>query len=276
MQRLLDSLTESILRSESRGEPVGPTALTFLLHRYAANGRDDVRLALERGLTAAIERGPADEISGAPAWIRMLCEAAAVTDDDRLVGVIGDGVVRLRQTWPSRGAIASAMATIDACLTTVHVPRVQSQEAVSAAIDELERVVSRVYRPGEPIAHSLAAPDASDGDLDDHVADAASLLTAYVVTGRLPYSMLAEELMHSARPLFAAGAFAARCEGARVLCRIATLHADESYRAAVVSSGRDYLGEARHLVDALDASREETPEAVGIYALAIDDLISAT
>ena len=26
------------------------------------------------------------------------------------VGVIGDGVVRLRQTWPSRGAIASAMA----------------------------------------------------------------------------------------------------------------------------------------------------------------------
>jgi hypothetical protein len=274
MHRLLDSLTEAILLIGSHGEPIDPAALTFLLRRYVATGRDDVRLALEQGLTAALETRPN---TASPAWIRLLSEVADITDDERIPGAIVDGVSQLRRTWPSRGSIAAAMRTIDACLGTVHLPGIDAREWTSAAIDELERIVSSVYHPGERIAHSLSNPEDPDGDLDDHVASAASLLTAYLVTGRLPYSMLAEELMQSARPLLTGGPLAARCEGARVMCRLAALHGDESYRAAaVVAPGRDYLGDARRLVDALGASDADRSDALGIYALAVDDLMRAS
>ena len=275
MQHLLDSLTETILRISSRGEPMDAAALTFLVHRYASTGRDEIRVALEQGLTAALD--PAAAVAASPQWVRMLSEAAAVTDDERIAGALVAGAARLRQAWPSRGTIAAAMRNIEACLATIQVARVDARESASAAIDELERIVCSVYRPGERIAHSLSAPDDPDGDLDDHVASAASLLTAYLVTGRLPYSMLAEELIQSARPLLSSGAFAARCEGVRVLCRLAALHGDESYRAAaVIASERDYLGDARQLVDALGAAYSDAPDAVGIYALAIDDLLCAS
>lgn len=277
MDHLLDSLTETILRTGSRGGPMDPAALTFLLRRYAATGRDDVRLAVEQGLTAALESNLNADAPPSPEWIRMFAEAATVTDDDRIAEAIVAGVSGLRRSWPSRGSIAGAMRTIDACLATARVAAIDARESTAAAIDELERIVCSVYSPGERIAHSLTSPDDPDGDLDDHVASAASLLTAYLVTGRLPYSMLAEELTESARPLMTSGPFAARCEGARVMCRLAALHADESYRAAaVLAPERDYLGDARRLVDALGAPDAEALDAVGIYALAVDDLMCAS
>jgi uncharacterized protein YyaL (SSP411 family) len=169
------------------------------------------------------------------------------------------------------------MRTIDACLATSGVPAIDARESTAAAIDELERIVCSVYTPGERIAHLLTNPEASDGDLDDHVASAAGLLTAYAVTGRLPYSMLAEELIESARPLLTPGPFAARCESARVMCRLAALHVDESYRAAaVVVPERDYRGDARRLLDGLGTPEVDAPDALGIYALAVDDLLCAS
>jgi hypothetical protein len=277
MHHLLDSLTETILQTGRRGGSMDPAALTFLLRRYAATGRDDVRLALEQGLTAVVEKGWSAEGPSSPEWIRLFSEAAAITDDERIADAIVAGVSRLRRGWPSRGALAGAMRTIDACLATAHVAAIDSREAIAAAIDELERIVCHVYNPGERIAHLLSSPDDADGDLDDHMASAACLLTAYVVTGRLPYAMLAEELIESARPLVAWGPFAARCESARVMCRLAALHADQSYReAAVVVPERDYLGDARRLMAALAAPAVEAPDAVGIYALAIDDLQCAS
>ena len=277
MDHLLESLTETILRTGSRSGPMDPAALTFLLRRYAATGRDDVRLAVEQGLTAALETDLNADGPSSPEWIRMFAEAVTVTDDDRIADAIVAGVSGLRRTWPSRGSTADAMRTIDACLSATRVTAIDAREFTAAAIDELERIMCSVYSPGERIAHSLTRPDDADGNLDDHVASAASLLTAYIVTGRLPYSMLAEELTESARPLVSAGSFAARCEGARVMCRLAALHGDESYRAAaVVAPERDYLGDARRLVNALGAPDAGGADALGIYALAVDDLLCAS
>jgi hypothetical protein len=277
MHHLLDSLTDTILRTGSPSGAMDPAALMFLLRRYAATGRDDVRVALEQGLTAALDTGLGGDVPSLPEWIRMFAEAATVSEDERITDAIVAGVSALRRTWPSRGSIAGAMWTIDACLAAARVPAIDARESTAAAIDELERIVCSVYTPGERIAHSLSRPEDPDGDLDDHVASAGSLLTAYAVTGRLPYSMLAEELTEAARPLMASGPFAARCEGVRVMCRLAALHADESYRAAaVVAPERDYLGDARRLVDALGASGVDAADAVGIYALAVDDLVCAS
>ena len=61
------------------------------------------------------------------------------------------------------------------------------------AIDELEHAVAASYRPGEGLVGS--GPAAGRGSADDHVRAASALLTAFEMTGRLPYSMLAEELI---------------------------------------------------------------------------------
>ncbi len=62
------------------------------------------------------------------------------------------------------------------------------------AIDQLERVVGGSYRPGEGLVRDLDGVRAR-GSVDDHVRGASALLTAFEITGRLPYSMLAEELI---------------------------------------------------------------------------------
>jgi hypothetical protein len=148
---------------------------------------------------------------------------------------------------------------------------------IPAAVDELERVICRVYRPGEPIAASLSRPDEADGRLEDHVGAASALLTAYAVTGRLPYSMLAEELIQIARGLLAAGEFRARCGAARVMCRLALLHDDAEYRAAaVVARGCDYRVEARRLLEALAGSCAQLGSHAAIYGVALDDLARAS
>src|SRR5437763_155735 len=79
-----------------------------------------------------------------------------------------------------------------------------------------ERIGGRSYGPGEGI-----------GDYADHVRAAGALLTAYETTGRLPYAMLAEELMQSSKRTSASNRpYVIECEAARVLCRLAALHDD--------------------------------------------------
>ena len=274
MQQALDAITETVLQAELRGETIGPAAITFLLRRYLATGRDDIRPALERSLTAAIETHRTQSEPALAEWIRMFAEAVAMTDDPRVVGTIVEGVAALRQTWPSRGSIAEAMQTVDACLSAADY---SASDLVPAAVDELERVVCYVYRPGEKIARSLSRPDEADGMLIDHVCAASALLTAYLVTGRLPYSMLAEELIRAARPLLDEGGFAAQCECARVFCRLAVLHSDAEYRAAaVIARDSDYRDEARRLLESLFPSYGEHGAAAAIYGVAIDDLARAS
>lgn len=123
------------------------------------------------------------------------------------------------------------------------------------AVRSLERTVLNTYQPGAGIAH-VSAPDPDiRGLLADQVSIADALLRAQVVTGRLPYSMLAAELMESAirsiwdddREAFRDRAdsdqegvcgllsrpfspFALNCDSARVLSRLAIVTGRSSYR----------------------------------------------
>src|SRR5262245_18694503 len=109
------SVTEILLQGEARGEPLGPAGLTFLVRRYAADGGDELRPALERGLTHALDRAASGECG--PAWIHALCEAAAITDDERIIDAVDDAARVLRSAWPCRGTLLEAMHSVDACLT---------------------------------------------------------------------------------------------------------------------------------------------------------------
>src|SRR6185436_11096557 len=98
-------------------------------------------------------------------------------------------------------------------------------------------------------------PGGARGLLADHVRCASALLTAYWRTARLPYSMLAEELMQFARRTLwderdwgfydaphGTKPFALNCEAARIECRLAGLHGEDDYRkAAVIAVDADYL-----------------------------------
>jgi hypothetical protein len=102
------------------------------------------------------------------------------------------------------------------------------------------------------------------------------LLTAYGLSGRLPYSMLAEELVHQANRM-AAPDFVTACLAARVLCRLAALHADPEYRArAVVTPHADYGRDAARLLSAAAGDPAARGSGRGIYALALLELESAS
>ena len=132
----------------------------------------------------------------------MLCEAAAVTDDERVGDAVATLSRALREAWPCRGPMLDAMHGIDACLAAAMFlsgGRPDGRDLIAGAVDELERVVSLAYRPGESLPRSLRSPDEPDGGVEEHVAAAAALLTAHGLTARLPYSMLAEELIQPVR-----------------------------------------------------------------------------
>jgi hypothetical protein len=256
-----DAITERLLRDDA---PLGPAALTFLMRRYAAAGGDELRPALERGLTQALDRVAGGD--GAPAWIHVLCEAAAVTDDDRILDAVANASRALRADWPCRGTLVDAMRNLDACLVAASL---LGADLVSASIDELERVVGLVYRPGERLPRSVRNPDADDGGVDEHVAAASALLTAHDLTARLPYSMLAEELIQPMR--------ASRGSNGphyiRVLCRLARLHDDEDYRrTAVVAASSDYRAEARIALEEIRLPDGAGSEDVALIGLATDEL----
>ena len=272
-----EPLTEILLQADARGESLGPAAITFLVRRYAAGAGDDVRRALERGLTGVLDGVAAGERE--PAWIPMLCEAAAVTDDER----VGDAVAALsralREAWPYRGPMLDAMHGIDACLAAAMFLSggPDGRDLVAGAVDELERVVSLVYRPGESLPRSLRSPDEPDGGVEEHVAAAAALLTAHDLTARLPYSMLAEELIQPVRRSTGEPGVAARCALARVLGRLARLHDDEEYvRAAIVAPSSDYRAEARIVLDGVAPLAARHSEDAALLGVAMDEIAHAS
>lgn len=303
----IDWLTETVLQAEAGDEPIEPAALTLLLRRYPATGREDIRDALGRGLARALNhvarpfqghpeadpKGPhytSQEPSHDPAgWLMLFSDASTLTDDERMPVAVGALVTKLRREWPARGRVRPAMRSVDACLAAA--PVLESEQAardlIATAIDEMERMVGRIYRPGELLARSLDDPDEPDGELLDHVETASALLTAHAMTGRLPYSMLAEELMRVARRTWwdQSGGFGAgptaeslvtACEAARLLCRLALLHEDEEYRAAaVIATDSDYLADAERTLASLVSSYREYGIAAAIYGVALDELLVA-
>jgi len=237
----VERLTDAVLKALEREEP-SSTSVRLLLRRYAATGRDDILHALEHALTQALDawpQAPRDDFAG---WLMLFAEAAAVSEDDRVHEAAGGLAAGLRESWGRERRIAMGAAGIDACLRAEAAGLAGA--GLQAAIDELERLVGAAYEPGEGLSGAAAGGRAQ---LADHVSAASALLTAYECTGRLPYSMLAEELMQFvARTLgdadeigfvdgeTASKPFAVNCEAVSVLYRLDALHRSAEYLEAAV------------------------------------------
>src|SRR5262249_44360394 len=154
-------------------------------------------------------------------WLAAVASALGFSDDERLHGAAVGLLTRLERDWTSEPTVEARMRAIDACLLAVALP--SAHALAPAAIDALEHVIGRAYRPGEGMSHGLER--FTSGTLGDQISSAGALLTAYSLSGRLPYTMLAEELVQFAlrHSLLAAeqGDLASRCAAARVLCRLA-------------------------------------------------------
>src|SRR5947207_13581434 len=100
----------------ANGTP-SPSAVLFLLLTCSASDRDDVRQAIEAGLTHGLDTIAGDRDPRRRCrWLGVFAEAVAVSDDDRLVESVNS--------------------------------------ELSSTIDDLERFVRSIYEPGEGIVGS--------------------------------------------------------------------------------------------------------------------------
>jgi len=256
---LLDWLTDRILDALACGEPVGAAALQFLLRRYSIEAREELTEPLGSALARELDR---QARAGCPedceTWMAVFSEAAAISDDPRLpraAAALLDGV-RVRWSKREPGAVDEIMRSVEACLLCVNLP--EARELAAEAVDALERVVAGAYRPGQGVSHETAPTTYVRGGLADHVCSASALLTAYSLTARLPYAMLADELMQSVlrtppeEPDGCDAPVMLNCELARVYCRLAALHCDDDYRrTAVLPVDEDYAADAGRTLNAL-------------------------
>lgn len=280
----IDWITDVIVAAIQRGDAIAADALRFLLRRYCATDRADLRDTLEPGLANGLRcQAAAETTYERAAWLMLFSEAAAISDDDRLQAAGVDLIGALRREWGCAADVGMGAASVDACmLAGSHL--LDPQSIVPDAIDELERIVAAAYRPGSGLARSVNDPDGDRGDLADHVRTSSALLTAYDFSGRLPYPMLAEELMQFVRQTRwdeQAGAFhdsregvrelfAINCEAACVLCRLAALHSRGDYRAAaVIRADADYAGDAARILAAQGRAFREHGVTSAPYGLAL-------
>ncbi len=297
---ILDKIAGQVLAAMAREEPLSPAMVLVLIRSYVTTGREEVAAGLSAALTVALEHRPSETLSDdRPAWLLAFLEAANVSDDERVSEEAAALTAALRSEWPVRSPSPQAMRGLASCLTAVVLARRVPEDPpgddglLQAAIDELERIVGRAYEPGEGL---LQAPGRDvPGSLEDHVTAAAALLAAYRATARLPYSMLAEELMRVARRRWwsdDAGRFAdakeregiedhelvVNCEAARVLAQISTLHADPEYREAVVvaesAPGVTNFEDADRILAWLVRSSPADGPARAEYAIALGERLS--
>ena len=248
MQPDLDAVTARILGGAA--DAVDPLVIRFLLWRYTATAREDlseiVGAALARALTAHAGAAPADGVE----WLLLFAEALAWSDDERLTAAAGSLLAGLDAAPPSPSAI-------EACLRAA--AALGDRARTAARVDDLERIVRSAYEPGEGVGGR------------DEFGVASALLTAYEITGRLPYPMLAEELVQSAcRRGGPADDLAAACAAARVFCRLQALHGDEAYvRAAVIAPHAEYGANAARLLARHGPGALETARGAAAYGLAL-------
>jgi hypothetical protein len=270
----LEELTARAVDAIAREEPFDAALPAFLLRCYLDTLTAELGDALGMALAQSLALADVEPtVIGRAAWLTLLVEATAVADDERMRRGVATLIGTLRAAWPAQTRIDDVSASVEACLRAAEV--VEPGDLIQDAIDQLERVVGGSYRPGKGLVRDLDGLHAR-ASVDDHVRGASALLTAFEITGRLPYSMLAEELIAvagRARPSDAG--LVIQCQRARVLCRLAALHADPDYRgAAVIADGADYRGEAsRILASESVRARAATPSAAAAYGLALRDLL---
>jgi hypothetical protein len=285
----LDRLTEDVLQLLARGDAPDAPALTFLLQRYRVTDRADVRAALEPALSVALEQ-PFDALSvdDRARYLTLFVDAAAVADDDRIGAAIVSLVASLRGEWAVTTRVDTCAISLDACLAAADL--LDPRAIVPDAIDELERVIGGAYRPGEGLADDLIAGGVR-GQLAAHVRSAAALLTAFRATARIPYAMLAEELMQFARRTLwdekaaafvaAPGArdrpFALNCAAASVYGRLARLHAADEYRAvAVFAADADYRGDAARILSAQSETLGDLGMERALYGITLAEWLGGS
>jgi hypothetical protein len=269
----VEQVTIAVLDALARDEAPTPAALRFLLRSYSATGRADVRDAIEPALARALELAPSAPFDEQPRWLLLFAEAAAMSSDDRLSSIVAQLVQHLRSTWGRDRPLDIAASGVDACLRATDFVSIDA--LIQSAIDELERLVGAAYQPGHGVSETLA----------EQIAVASALITAFHVTGRLPYSMLAEELIQAARRTMwdeECGAFCSdeahvsgvkpfglNCEAATVLSRLAALHRSAEYRnAAVIAPGADYDDDAARILESLAGEAPTHGLAGAVYGLA--------
>ena len=267
----MDAITTRVLEvlaREDSVDAVDAATLTFLLRQYLGTDRQDLREALGSALASALEHAASEPTAGGrAAWLMLFAEVTSIAEDERIVAVIGELVASLRAEWPAASGVADGSASVEAVLVASSL--FDPHELVPPAIDQLEHVIGGAYQPGAGVR----------GGLVNQVRAASALLTAFEITGRLPYSMLAEELMRTARATAPDEAdpdtIRVQCEAARVLCRLATLHDDAGYRnAAVIASDADYRGDAARILAAQSTrALNGTPAHAAAYGLALLDLL---
>lgn len=168
---------------------------------------------------------------------------------------------RERCQWLGLFADASSMAEDDDLAAAVNT-------CLAGTIDDLERLIRAGYEPGDGLV---------DASLSDQLRTAVALLTAFELTGRLPYSMLAEELLQVARRTAwddEQGTFRVDVAGnslaVQVMCRLAALHRDPSYTEhAVVAASPSYEADTARILDKLAATYRDSPAAAADYGLAL-------
>jgi uncharacterized protein YyaL (SSP411 family) len=264
---MIDQVTSRLLETIGRGDRDDPIVLRFFLRRFRATGRDDLRDALEPALARALDQHAGDVAMRRRAeWLTLFAEAATVSDDERMREAAGELLAAVSRCWRSATTIVEAAVALDACLGAACI--VDNRAAIAAAIDELERVVGPAYSPGEGLLDPTGAFDPAD-----QIYAASALLTAYEISARLPYSMLAEELMQTAqRQGWEPCGVIVSCDAARVLCRLASLHGDDDYvAAAVIAPHADYRADAERILTRQAPRALDDPRDAAAYGLALSE-----
>lgn len=142
------------------------------------------------------------------------------------------------------------------------------RRALPDAVDAMESAVRQAYEPGDGL---LGA------GCEAHLLAASALLAAFDMSGRLPYAMLAEELLLVSRrrwwndthARFDADAGANAVAG-RVLCRLAALRSDPDYAGRVrAAQEQHHRRDAERLLAALAATGVVETDAAAAYGLAL-------
>jgi hypothetical protein len=309
-QRLGRELLEEVTASATPS--AGP--LTFLL-RHGVDELDDAsRDALEAALGRAIA-GPARILEAGLAgsaeaveWLPVFVRVAALSSDPRVAAIVADLVARVRRHWPSQGAVADGAFAVASCLAAVDlldalVPPDASGAArreadpvralLQATLDELEGLVHRAYQPGAGMREMLdGEPGSNAGELLAQIATADALLRAHAVTGRVPYAMLAEELVLVAKRRWwqePAGGFGAvgdeiagRAPSAHglsvaVLCGLARAVSGAEWRRASDDAGASYRHDAERVLARLGRRPQSAAgRARADYALALAEWLEGS
>lgn len=231
--------------------------------------------ALDR-VTAALVAPPFSAPS--PTTVLFLLRRYAMLGQEHVRAVVEAGLTeglktfeaerdpRERCQWVGAFAAAAEISDDDRLAPLV-------ERSLAPIIDGLEGFVRSAYEPGEGML---------GGSLVDQMRCALALLVAFELTGRLPYSMLAEELVQTARRRWwnedegrFRGDFHANYLAAQLLCRLGALHRDGDYTAgAVVAHEATYLDDATRVFAWLAPAELQQRHASADYGLALLDALA--